>query len=146
MRYGMTGTREGVTDKQKAAFELWLAFHPSVELAHGAAIGADEYVALRVASHGNGSFCVAFPSNIPNQTSQRAIKVSHEVHPERPPLERNQDIVEYSNEMLAFPGGMAEKRRSGTWATIRRARRWGRSIQFFWPDGTVTKEPSHAAN
>jgi hypothetical protein len=41
--------------------------------------------------------------------------------------------------LAACPKG-PEERRSGTWATVRYARKTGKPVVIFWPDGTVTEE------
>ncbi|WP_035982685.1 hypothetical protein [Leptospira meyeri] len=51
-------------------------------------------------------------------------------------LKRNQAIVMASNELWAFPSE-PEKVRFGTWATIRFARKTGKPVKLFWPDGEV---------
>ena len=52
-------------------------------------------------------------------------------------LDRNHDIVDASAEMLALPSGPEKMRGSGTWATIRYARRTRVPLLICWPDGRV---------
>lgn len=66
-----------------------------------------------------------------------ALALADVVHEPRPPLERNRDVVDASDVLLACPGGMAEEQRSGTWATIRYARKAGKPVVIVWPDGTT---------
>jgi hypothetical protein len=40
--------------------------------------------------------------------------------------------------LLAVPKGMIEELRSGTWSTIRRAKKHGINVVICWPDGSVT--------
>jgi hypothetical protein len=58
------------------------------------------------------------------------------------PTSRNHDIVDETELLIACPGELAEAVRSGTWATVRYARKLGRPIVIFWPDGSVTGEPA----
>ena len=58
--------------------------------------------------------------------------------PPKPYRERNQDIVSASETLVATPKGGEEELRSGTWMTIRMARRKGIPIFIIWPDGKVT--------
>jgi len=58
----------------------------------------------------------------------------------KPYLARNQDIVDETEVLIAVPAQKKEIVRSGTWATIRRARKAGRLIYFIFPDGRVVKE------
>lgn len=54
--------------------------------------------------------------------------------------ERNADIVLCSDILVACPKTMEEELRSGTWMTIRMARKSKVPIVIVWPDGSVTKE------
>jgi arginase family enzyme len=54
-------------------------------------------------------------------------------------LERNEDIVRDTDFLIACPEG-SEVMRSGTWATVRYARKKGRTIVVFWPDGHTDLE------
>jgi hypothetical protein len=53
-------------------------------------------------------------------------------------LQRDDDIARVTSELVAVPRTNREFRRSGTWTTVRRARRYGRPITLILPDGTVT--------
>ena len=46
-------------------------------------------------------------------------------------LARNDEMIHLADILIAFPPTAKEERRSGTWATIRRARRKGIPIHFF---------------
>jgi hypothetical protein len=66
------------------------------------------------------------------------------VHPARlaapkPYLMRNKDIVDQTSILVAAPKGPEEKR-SGTWATVRYARKLGRPIYICYPDGKMVFE------
>lgn len=56
-----------------------------------------------------------------------------------PYLDRDRVIVRVCDLLVACPHG-PEARRSGTWSTIRYARKAGKPILIIWPDGTVTRE------
>lgn len=55
-------------------------------------------------------------------------------------LERDQDMVECSELLIATPQTYNEQRRSGTWTTIRYARKLRMKIIIILPDGTVRIE------
>lgn len=55
-----------------------------------------------------------------------------------PYLWRNHQIVDATSALIAAPFGFEEELRSGTWATVRYARKLGRPVRFFWPDGTTS--------
>lgn len=67
------------------------------------------------------------------------------IHAPKHPLERNVDIVDLSAIMIATPHTMNEIIRSGTWATIRYARKRERELCIIFPDGTVEWENSDRA-
>ncbi len=53
------------------------------------------------------------------------------VHPAKPYIERNHDIVDASSQMFAAPfGEEASEPRSGTWATVRYARRTNKPVHL----------------
>ena len=58
----------------------------------------------------------------------------------KPPLERNCDIVLDGDLLIATPHGYQEEMRSGTWYTIRQARKRGKKIIIVWPNGSQTCE------
>jgi len=60
--------------------------------------------------------------------------------PIKRPLERNSDIVADSDLLLATPRFYEEELRSGTWATVRRARKANKPLIIVWPNGKVDWE------
>lgn len=58
-------------------------------------------------------------------------------YPAKPYLERNDDIAEASDVLIACPKAKEEQLRSGTWSTVRRARKRGKLVILIYPDGTV---------
>lgn len=147
MKVGFTGTRKGMTTEQHSQF-VWLvrkleeeAEQGVREFHHGDCKGSDEMshrIIKRVLRLGSGAvwihpaqdarwraFCVAPPEQMLDP---------------RPPLDRNQDIVDASDVMIATPGEMEEVLRSGTWATIRRARKARKPLYIIFPDGSIQEE------
>jgi hypothetical protein len=43
--------------------------------------------------------------------------------------------------LIGCPGGSTEERQTGTWATIRHARRLRRTVVLVYPDGRIVVEP-----
>jgi hypothetical protein len=144
LRIGFTGTREGLTERQLSAFRVRTEdLKQFAELHHGACVGADAgavWLAWYTHERWGWPKIIAHPSDLPGLTDPEAIAHSHVVLPAKPPLERNRDIVDDCDMLLACPKGMAEERRSGTWSTVRYARKAGKPIVLFWPDGKVTQE------
>lgn len=135
MILGFTGTRAGLTTLQRRALEQVVADAAPDVVVHGCCIGADaEFdtiaAALGILRHGR-------PSDMPGLTFRPAGKVV--LHPAKRPLERNRDIVEACDELVACPGAV-EVRRSGTWATVRLARRLRKLISIVLPSGVVEVE------
>lgn len=143
MRIAFTGTRDGLTDAQRDAVATWLrdnVIEGSV-LRHGACVGADAEFVLLIESlprHRRDSVTIiAHPSNLPRMTDTASILSSDLCEGAKPPLERNRDMVDASLVLLACPKGNVEEQRSGTWASIRYARKVGRKVVVIWPYGTL---------
>lgn len=61
------------------------------------------------------------------------------MYPVKSYLDRNQDIVDASDGLLATPNG-PEKLRSGTWSTVRLARKKGIPIYIVYQNGDIEWE------
>src|SRR5262249_40960494 len=137
MNEGFTGTRRGLTDAQKKALRVVLCQEAGTlgVVHHGDCVGADAFCHSLAVDLGNK--VVIHP---PDRISLRAFcQGAWQVHAPCPYLDRNRDIVAATDVLLACPGGVAEERRSGTWATVRYARRLGRPVVLILPDGTVRR-------
>jgi hypothetical protein len=146
MRVGFTGTRRGMTPEQWMAVHSLLQQWKVTSAIHGACHGADREFDQLVRHLHPLVFMHLRPSN-PSQAEwarrqQYGPLDPHRVsvYPEAPPLVRNRAIVSVSDRMIATPGTATEVMRSGTWATIRWARRVGRCLWLVWPDGLVQEE------
>jgi len=137
LKVGVTATREGLAPPQaRSLFRFFKHLKPG-ELHEGACIGGDEQAWIMAKSL--GWHTVAHPGQVPPALRGRVLD-RDEIRLERPPLERNRKIVDETEELVALPKG-PEELRSGTWSTVRYARRLGRQITIIWPDGAVTVEP-----
>lgn len=133
MKLAFTGTRQGMTDTQYAAVHQFLMYKEIDEFHHGGAKGADSEVhelVVRV-------LCIPWehvhiwPSFGRNLSWFRGLGVIHEPGP---PLERNHVIVDHGVDgLIAAPKEAGEILRSGTWATVRYARKVNRIIHLFPP-------------
>jgi hypothetical protein len=72
--------------------------------------------------------------------TKRAFKTGDILWPEYPYMERNQHIVDCADVLIATPSTSVEQLRSGTWATIRRARRKEIPVYLVHPDGKIVEE------
>lgn len=145
---GFTGTRRGMTGQQEGTVELLLeeikqlwhardlrlrveALRPRFH--HGDCIGSDmgaQAVAKRV-----GFWTVSHP---PLNEDLRAFTDNDET---REPFDyriRDGHIVQEAQLMLATPKYAREELRSGTWATIRDARRYFTPVIIVWSNGSTT--------
>lgn len=130
MKLGVTATRDGLTSTQKAWLELLIRKHRVTCLVHGDCIGGDadchdiaRKLGLRV------------EIRPPDNPKQRAFKNGDVVFSPKPYLERNHDIVDSVDAMLGFPAQVEEQwRGSGTWATIRYAKKQGKLRKIVFPN------------
>ncbi len=139
---GFTGTRQGMTRLQRQLVESLLVLHPPKETHHGDCIGSDAQFHKIICNQTTASIII----HPPLDRRYRAFCAADEtkgdmILPEKPYLERNRDIVNASEIMVAAPKELIEQQRSGTWYTIRRAREKRRQIIIVFPDGTLLREP-----
>jgi hypothetical protein len=132
-RFGFTGTRLGMTQAQKATLHDFLS-HGSGEFHHGDCIGADSE------AHDIAAECgyriVLHPPSEPALRAWRVVP-DHMMRPKRPYLDRNRDIVRDTDSLIATPAEAEEQKRSGTWSTVRFARKQGKLVVLILPDGTI---------
>ena len=125
---GFTGTREGMSDHQKAALKMAMtaASLDGIEniLHHGDCKGADEEAhAIAVEL---GWDIVIHP---PTKRIMRAYCGDGAIIlPPMDYLARDEAIVNASRFMFAAPKSDKEERRSGTWYTVRYARKMGKRV------------------
>ena len=137
MRMGFTGTRKGMTKVQLLIFTALLKKKRPKEFHHGDCKGADEQAHL-VAALLDSRVVIHPPVN---ERMRAHCPDAHEVKEPRLYLERNHAIVDACDVLVATPGESREVTRSGTWATVRYARKLGRKIYIIYPDGTLEVEP-----
>lgn len=138
MVIGFTGSQSGMTEFQEQVFSEILHIHNVTELHHGDCIGSDE-IANKIALRENITiFTIHPPSNYNRRAfcfdDQQLTKFNHvqtewkdyddaKVRwcPVKPYLERNRNIVDTVEMLIATPKEYHHTLRSGTWATIRYA-------------------------
>jgi len=125
---GFTGSRKGINKRQEDIIKSFLLKSGATHLHHGDCVGADtsfheigEELNLSISIHppnkkGLRSFC-----------SPKGEGINHE---EKPFIKRNHDIVDACDVLIACPETNKEVQRSGTWATIRYARKQGKKIEL----------------
>lgn len=132
MKIGFTGTQRGMTGPQTTSFSAALLFArlSDSEFHHGDCIGADAE-AHEIAA-GLGFKVILHP---PVKPDKRAWCQAQIILPMKDYLARNRDIVDATELLIAIPGEAIEQLRSGTWSTIRYARKIGRKLLIIGPEG-----------
>lgn len=138
MKVGFTGTRQQPTPDATMALSELLARLQPTEAHHGDCVGADAIFHWYVLTECVGVKRVIHP---PTNKAMRAFCTGTADRREpKPYLERNRDIVDETDVLLAMPQTAEETIRSGTWSTVRYARKAGKKIYIINPDGTVKEE------
>ena len=133
MKIGFTGTQRGMTDYQQEQVRNLLTTYRKglLEIHHGGCIGADAQ--FHDMCH---SMMLVTPTIHPASDVDAKLKAELDyaiVRYAKPALERNHDIVDSVDVMIAIPAQRRETLRSGTWATIRYAKKVGRVIHILYP-------------
>ncbi len=135
MKIGFTGTRLGLTNRQLSTLAFYMSKAGISEGHHGLCVGADEafhgfasQLGWRIVGHPGTD--LKWRANLDGFST---------CWTPRPNLARNADILSETEWLFACPEG-PERLRSGTWSTVRKARKLGRPITIIWPDGSVTRE------
>ena len=105
-----------------------MASHSGVILHHGDAVGADAE-AHDIAVELDCGIVIHPPDDV----RQRAFKIAALNRAPRPYLDRNKVIVRETSFLIAAPAMEIEQLRSGTWSTVRYARRLGWPIHLLAP-------------
>ena len=139
---GFTGTRSGMTKAQKESFYKLIDSISVKEFLHGDCVGSDEeahnmiHELIEVAK-GEDIKIVGHP---PKYQKYRAFCKCHVLLKPKEYLDRNKDIVDSSEILIAVSSTDKEKLRSGTWSTIRYARKKNKLIYIILPNGNIKKE------
>ena len=139
MKIGFTGTQQGMTDAQLDAVHFLIGDLSVKEMDkvwghHGDCIGADwEFHCICRRRR----FLIA--RHAPLNSTKRAFCDFDLDMPRLEHLMRNRQIVLCTNVLIATPA-TKEIIRSGTWSTIRYARKQGVELHIVWPSGSIEKE------
>lgn len=126
----------GMTEEQKESFLKIIMTGTQTriqEFHHGDCIGSDKQAHDMVKSLGDISIHVHPPLN----PEKRAFCNGGTIHKPKQYLERNKDIVDSSDILIATPMSFKEEIRSGTWNTVRYARRKFKPVFVIYPDGKI---------
>lgn len=150
-RYAVTGP-VGLTTPEADRIYAYLRqlrrlIQPGDQFVAGGAYGVDTYVARHAVGvlGFNARDCALFlPAADYNEIvalgfSEAGWRLVHCKRGKTPPdsyMKRNDALVAFADVLWAFPRSAREEQRSGTWATVRRARKRGRTIYVFPLDGS----------
>ena len=134
MKIGMTGSRNGISNAAINTLTSLPFFNIDDvnQVHHGDCIGADttfhnivEKMNIEIVIHP------------PLDNKLRSYCKSINILKPKPYLQRNHNIVDASDILIAFPPSKEEVLRSGTWSTIRYARKNKKTIYIIFPDGSI---------
>lgn len=134
---GFSGTSGIVTRRQMNGLEEHVGSERMHEFHHGLCEGADTYAHWTVRSIWPECFIVG---HMPLSRSKMIHSPCDLYMPPKKYLDRNRDIALVATELIALPGTEEEILRSGTWATVRYARKRKIPIYLILPSGEVVIE------
>jgi len=121
-----------MTANQKKKLKRLLERKKPTEVHHGDCVGADKE--FHDISYGLKIPIVIHP---PSKNGKRAFCTDAEcVHETKPFIDRNHDIVDACVVLFATPNSETEVLRSGTWATVRYAKKMRKRVIIIYPNGT----------
>ena len=147
MKVGSTGTQYGITQEQREKFKeliLKLNSEDNIEEFHdGNCKGSDlqtRGIVLQVLE--NVTFHIhpsTLNSFVKPYTNRKTLQIIG-IHPVKKPLVRNRDIVDCIDVLIGCPYQKNEIVRSGTWATIRYAKKQNKKTYIIKPNGEIENE------
>jgi predicted Rossmann fold nucleotide-binding protein DprA/Smf involved in DNA uptake len=136
MKIGITGSREGASyEAHNRLKDVLRALEPT-ELHHGDCVGVDSEAHTLVLNFFNKEQTLII-KHPPKADELRAYRVAGECRAEAAYLERNHNIVDAVDMIVAVPKTAEEVKRSGTWATVRYAIKQGKPVMLIKPDGSI---------
>lgn len=126
IKIGFTGNRYGLTDNQKEEIIRILDKYDNIIVSHGDCVGSDTDFHNLCINYRNTYLHKSIQIHIfpPDNPKLRAFNKGDLLMPEKPYLVRNLDIIKNSSYLIACPRDKNnEELRSGTWSTIRQAKK-----------------------
>jgi len=133
MKIGFSGTQTGMAPMQKLKVRELIFTFTFDEAHHGDCIGSDEEFHDIIRELFPEVKIIIHPPII---ATKRAFCEGDRVRIPESYIVRNHNIVDETDVLLATPKG-SEELRSGTWATIRWAKKRKRHIFIVYPDGRI---------
>ena len=135
-KIGFTGTRHGMSCKQQIAFKKMILLIEFQEFHHGMCVGSDEDAHHIIEENKKEIKIIGHP---PKFTGSMINVPCHLLMKANSYLQRNHNIVDSTDILIATPD-VREKVGSGTWATVRYARKRDKKIYIIHKNGRITKE------
>jgi len=136
LKIGFMGTRHGMTEVQQKEFEKFIKAKKFKEFHHGMCKGSDEIAHHLIEKDKKNVNIIGHP---PTWSGSVVQLPCHKVMKEDTYHKRNKDIVDSTDCLVATPDAK-ERAGSGTWKTIRYARKKGKRIYIICKNGRVTIE------
>jgi hypothetical protein len=133
IKIGFTGNRHGLNSEQKVQIISILDKYNNLILSHGDCVGSDTDFHNLCVNYRNEHLNKKIMIHIypPNNPVLRAFNQCDLIMDEKPYLQRNLDIVTNSSILIACPVNKnKEEWRSGTWSTIRKAKKQNLTIHI----------------
>lgn len=124
-----------MTKAQRKAFRSLVCDLSPSYFHHGDCVGSDLQAHNTIKKHTSAKVCVHPPEV---QTKRAFAKGATFTYDPLPYLVRNKNIVNRCSLLIATPSG-PEELRSGTWSTVRYAKRIARPVTIIYPDGSLEK-------
>ena len=133
-KIGFTGTRHGMSKEQLDAFKSIIKAKDTEEFHHGMCVGSDKQAHDFVKSV--GVKIVGHPPSFKKFMAECECDIFMKPNDY---LQRNKNIVDEAEMLIATPD-CKEKVRSGTWSTVRYARKKQKKIYIIHKNGRVSIE------
>jgi len=142
MMVGFTGTRNGLLHPQHRKLVDVVSKLTLTAFVHGGCRGADTlaHYAVRESFPDIPIFILPTNHDSGSVVTMPMYPGKNIVLQPRKALDRNRIIVRVVCGLIATPRLMKEELRSGTWYTIRQARKRGVPVLIVWPDGSAEIE------
>lgn len=132
MKLGMTGNRYGISNDAQIKLFDFLNKNTTTEVHHGDCIGADAMF-HNICTNLNIKTIIHPPDN----NKMRMFCQGNVILSAKKYLTRNRDIVNGTDILIAFPSSKEEILRSGTWSTIRYAKKVNKKVIIIYPNGEL---------
>lgn len=139
MKIGFTGSKNGMTEKQKEVVAKLEVFTGArIEVHHGDCIGSDADFHNIIRGISPKIMIIThpgFPAKDPKDLSLRAYCRSDNATAAKSFFVRNRDIVDVTELLIATPA--SKKETGGTWFTINYSRQLNKKRIIIYPDGSL---------